>query len=470
MYKGNVAEKTPINQLEAIFHFPFYIFYQSTRGKPQRPNEEMEAFYREVTSEDTFTPEICSLLQEVDGHTERLSERIRLLILSHTQATDSIYAILTELHQQLLDKNLDKISDEVKIVLENWTLEWLFGDEAPNVAYPTGWFETVSLDTAKADVVKHLSPERVKGPEINYIPRMHYRELLAVHFFSGTRRDGDFQHWVSRIVTPEGLLITAISVDIIFDSQLGDLTNKDTQNRWISLALQGALAAVLMGPPCNTWSVSRWRSAYGLDEGPRPIRLQSCFFGLDSLSLREMRQVLLGNALLFFAFDMVYAMGIIKRVAILEHPDIPIHEARAPTIRHTGAFQALMKIPGTSVFTVHQGLFGAPSPKPTRLCITGDIACKEVFEQYSVFEMPAPMPMGKEGKQFATAKLKEYPSNLSAAMASCVSSWLSREAHFFTPESARSSSSEALKLAEPFRVDFSDLFTLGADTRGNANP
>ena len=440
-------------------------------GRPQRPTEEMEKYYREVTTEDSFTPELCTLLrhcaEDLTMRPTDIAERIRRLILEQTQSSEATWLIVQTVHQQLVSQNLTTLGEAVHVVLENWTIDGLFGNEAKNVSFPKGWFETTSAETIKADVTRNLNSSCVKGPQINYIPRIHYKELLAVHFFSGTRREGDFQQWVSHIVAPAGLLITAISVDIIFDGKLGDLTNKDTQQRWISLALQGALAAVLLGPPCNTWSVSRWRSAYGLDSGPRPVRLLTCFFGMGSLSLREIRQVLLGNALLFFAFDMVYAMGIIQRVAILEHPDIPFREERAPTIWNTGAFQALKQIPGTKVISIHQGLFGAVSPKPTRLCITGDIEdCLDIFNRFSVYPMPPPMTMRKDGKQFATAQLKEYPSNLSAAMAGCVSSWLAREAKFFNPDATLEPSLAAQELAEPFRVDFSDLLTLGADTRG----
>ena len=192
-------------------------------GKPPQPTEEMEKHFREMMTEDAFTPALCHLLQEcAEDHTrcsEDITEHIRQLILSQTQSSESVHAILQTVHQQLLSKNLVLLGGAVQFVLENWTTEWLFGDEAKQVSYPKGWFETTSAEAIKADVVRNLTTANTKGPDINYIPRIHYKELLAVHFFSGTRREGDFQQWVSRIVVRAGLLLTLQSLLTSFLTQ-----------------------------------------------------------------------------------------------------------------------------------------------------------------------------------------------------------------------------------------------------------
>ena len=238
--------------------------------------------------------------------------------------------------------------------------------------------------------------------------------------------------------------------------------------KWISLALTGAIISALLGPPCNTWSVSRWRSLQGLDRGPRPVRFQDSVFGAKSLRLREIRQVLLGNALLFFAFDMVLALGLLKRVAILEHPDIPMKDDNIPTIWRTGAFSAIRRLPGIQVLQIHQGLLGAVSPKPTRLCVTGGVNCQTHVDRHSVYQMPPPLHMQREGAQFSTAKLKEYPSHLCAAFADAVQEWMDLNCQNFTPEAATTFTHATLELVDPFRVDYTDLFAYGADTRGRA--
>ena len=65
--------------------------------------------------------------------------------------------------------------------------------------------------------------------------------------------------------------------------------------------------------------------------------------------------------------------------------------------------------------------------------------------------------------------MKEYPSGLSAAMADCVEEWLYKEIPRFDPgdgSSLRGKPMRTLELVEPFRIDFSELHTFGADTRG----
>ena len=81
--------------------------------------------------------------------------------------------------------------------------------------------------------------------------------------------------------------------------------------------------------------------------------------------------------------------------------------------------------------------------------------------------MPPPLRMQKEGSHFATAKLKEYPSALAAAMADCVGEWILRELPRFDPCTALDLSRESLELVDPFRVDYCGVHTFGADTRGH---
>jgi len=77
--------------------------------------------------------------------------------------------------------------------------------------------------------------------------------------------------------------------------------------------------------------------------------------------------------------------------------------------------------------------------------------------------------MQKEGANFATAKLKEYPSHLCSAFADAVQDWIDFECHNFVPEAAQSFATATAELVDPFRVDYTDLFEIGADTRGRAN-
>lgn len=436
--------------------------------------KEMENFYREQTCNDTLTPALQVLLQSLDGDADADAvsdaEEIRQLLLRQLMAADDLHRILTLNLERCSSQADHRQADAILQVLNNWTADWFFGNQLDDVTYPQKDYETVSMVTLKSAAMQEASYERLGGPNANHIPRVFYRELFAIHFFSGTRREGDFQQWIGTLTVPGGFLLTPISVDILFNDRLGDLTNRETQKKWMALALTGAIIAALMGPPCNTWSVSRWRYLLGLDRGPRPVRFHDSVFGASSLRLREIRQVLLGNSLLFFAFDMVLALGLLRRVAILEHPDIPTADDKIPTIWRTGAFSAIRRLPGVQVLQIHQGVLGAVSPKPTRLCVTGGVNCQTHIDRHSVFCMPPPLHMQREGAQFSTAKLKEYPSHLCAAFADAVQEWLDLHCCNFDSDSASTFTQATLELVDPFRVDYTGLFAYGADTRGRAEP
>ena len=433
--------------------------------------EEMEKHYATVMSQDTFTPTLCELVSNASRESLRnpsmLAEQIRQAIVTQLVATEDIYNSLVEMQRALQDRTLTEQASGIEYVLQNWTAEWIFAENFNEVTYPRGWMSSTSLTTGKAEALQQACTDSIQPPTSDYVPRIRFKEVLAVHFFSGTRRSGDFQEWVAKIEVPENIVLTPVSVDIVFDGRLGDLTNPESQAKWLNLAYCGIMVAALLGPPCNTWSVSRWRALTADDQGPRPVRFLHCYYGAASLRLREIRQVVFGNSLLFFAFDIVMALGLTKRVAILEHPD----EATwldIPSIWTTNAFKVISKLPGVRILQIRQGIFGAPSPKPTRLCVTGGISCENHFDRHGTFDMPPPMRMQKEGRHFSTAKLKEYPSALAAAMADCVGEWLLRELPRYDPCTAQNLTRESLELVDPFRVDYSGIHAFGADTRGHS--
>ncbi len=73
------------------------------------------------------------------------------------------------------------------------------------------------------------------------------------------------------------------------------------------------MVAFLAGPPCETWSRARFQaldpeSNFG-KKGPRPLRSATELWGLPSLQLRQLMQILFGNTLLTFAIELAAAMA-----------------------------------------------------------------------------------------------------------------------------------------------------------------
>ena len=391
------------------------------------------------------------------------AQAIRDLILTSVVATDDVW---NELAWASHSPNIQPhAADAIYTVTSNWSISWLFNNEEDTVQWPKGSFRCINHNELKASLFDGR-PLQIVGPALEAPPKC-LSEVFVIHFFSGLRRTGDIQSWISAAGNIGGVMITAISVDIIFDSDRGDLSRVDTQERWLTFLKRATVAGVYFGPPCNTWSVSRWRAVSCDDGGPRPIRTLQHPFGLLALRLRELKEVILGNSLLFFAILAALIQGLMARVSVIEHPE-PRDKTKYPSIWYLPAFGALRRLPGFEEVTLFQGYFGAISPKPTRFGITGCESPEALLNEFRVTEiLPPPLAMGRTSGEFSTAQLKEYPAGLSRGLAELSLQWIR---HRYAEQEERSSMDETLRpLVTPFLVDCTDVFQRGADTRGTVD-
>ena len=79
----------------------------------------------------------------------------------------------------------------------------------------------------------------------------------------------------------------------------------------------------------------------------------------------------------------------------------------------------VLSLPGMRLVHLCQGLFGAPSPKPTTLLVLGMPLLELQLNACRVArELPAGSSVGRDQNgQFRTAPLKEYPPSMCRAMA-----------------------------------------------------
>ena len=126
------------------------------------------------------------------------------------------------------------------------------------------------------------------------IPRAFTKDRVFLHFFSGRRRPGDIQFFLDQVAI-EGVVLHVVSLDIIIDEHLGDLSQIETRKFWLGAMARGWVIAMLAGPPCNTWSRARAHQVPGGHRQPRPVRSGQQLWGLSCLSLRELRDVQMGN-------------------------------------------------------------------------------------------------------------------------------------------------------------------------------
>ena len=254
-------------------------------------------------------------------------------------------------------------------------------------------------------------------------------------------------------------------MDIIFHSQRGDLTSATSQQRWINFLKTACVCAIYLGPPCSTWSISRWRHIWEDDGGPRPTRSVDEPYGLASMGIGELRDIILGNTLLLFAFTAMLVQASFDRIGVLEHP-APRDMEKFPCIWGVAAFHHLLRFANLRQVDIFQGLFGAISPKPTRLAICGHPSPDDHMDRFRITDtLPPPLKMGWQKEQgFSTSQLKEYPTAMARGLAGLAESWI--QSHCSEDTCVEPVTPTDTELVEPFKVDLVGLFSRGADTRG----
>ena len=96
------------------------------------------------------------------------------------------------------------------------------------------------------------------------------RVFIVVLYFSGERRERDIEHWlydIHRELNP-AMIIFVLSIEIARDPEW-DLAHPRTAACLHALADGGYIDIVGGGPPCSTFSISRFNDS---QPGPRPVR------------------------------------------------------------------------------------------------------------------------------------------------------------------------------------------------------
>ena len=254
------------------------------------------------------------------------------------------------------------------------------------------------------------------------VPRVHYRERVILHAFSGRRRPGDVQWFIEHMeqTNPE-VIFTVISVDIVIDSQLGDVTKQSTKSFWIRATADGLVRGFLGGPPCETWSIARGREIKQTSlhrRAPRVLRDALTLWGFHSMSLREKSQIMVGNELLLFAICIMIMLAIGGGYGLLEHPKCP-QAPDAASIWRLPIMKLAMSLPGMTTIDFSQGLLGAASSKPTTfLTLNMPSMLHRLHRHRLTSSLPYGGSIGVDASGFfKTGGLKEYPPALCRAIA-----------------------------------------------------
>ena len=249
-------------------------------------------------------------------------------------------------------------------------------------------------------------------------PQSLTRQKILLHAFAGRRRRGDIEWYLDLLSQQlEGCVILTVSIDIVIDSVHGDIAKEETRVMWLHHIRQGHVAGFIAGPPCNTWSRVRAVQLAG-HKGPRVIRTPDAPWGLNELRLGELHQVTIGTILLGFAFECMLAMAMYSGSGLLEHPKDSEDESTV-SIWRLPILRLLLQFPGMRLIHLSQGLFGAPSPKPTTLLVLRlPTLERSLHEGMLCSKLIFGTTTGKDDKgNFNTAPLKEYPPGFCRAIA-----------------------------------------------------
>ena len=314
------------------------------------------------------------------------------------------------------------VEQTIRLAMARCSYEWICPDLLD--AQPTFW----NHQTAEAQLAEIPLEHWQRCPSPTTGPCFY--QPVFLHLFSGRRRSGDFQDKLEQMdFSSVGWHPVVISMDVVLDAKWGNALDKTTQQFWLDLAKRGAIAGLLAGPPCETWSVSRERFWKEL-VGPRPLRRQSCLWGLPSLSLGEARQLLVSNGLLMFALQLFLELWIRGQWAALEHPAHPDSERfrDAPSIWDLAILKLLCGLPHVQLATILQGYLGALSPKPTSILLSHSVHFEDFAKKFYVRStLPPAVTMGRSnGGLYNTAPLKEYPAALNDCLAAAWHEWLLR--------------------------------------------
>ena len=237
---------------------------------------------------------------------------------------------------------------------------------------------------------------------------------VYLHLFSGRRRQHDFAHWIDAMAQQNGRHCMAVSLDIVYGA---DLTCQKQFKWWIDQIRKGAIAGILDGPPCESWSVSRHKAEE--DGGPEPIRNSQHPWGKPDLANRLLQQRNVANILMLAMLEIMVECAIVGVPGLMEHPaEISLHtrktgkHAAPATIWKTDHMQKILQIPGTRLQHINQGEFGGYSKKPTTMLVCAQPTFEEIHQLRRIERTHSRQHslQGKEqtdkGMQFKTARAK----------------------------------------------------------------
>lgn len=238
-------------------------------------------------------------------------------------------------------------------------------------------------------------------------------------FIRGTRY-GDVHAWTEEFARFYGFRIQIIPLDIIYAHPLCNMMLSTTRDFWQKQISDGRLLGVILAPPCESWSVARWRAVHLKDGGPAPIRTLAHPWGAPNARFSQLHQVEVATDLLMVALLFAMVATRFGLSFVLEHPAEPMAVPLAASIWRLGIVKEILAMKNIRLHRILQGYFGAPSAKPTFFMAHALPALDVTFSFWGHQYFPGRPWITLAGKgddnQWLTTKAKAYPSRLNAAL------------------------------------------------------
>ena len=239
---------------------------------------------------------------------------------------------------------------------------------------------------------------------------------LIVHLYSGRRRTGDFQWWYEALSGCDSPA-QVFSLDTAIHDSV-NVHHVDLWNFLLQAAGSGCIEAILLGPPCETWSAARTHQLAD-QRGPRPLRNRDCPWGMAMRTWKELAQLEVGTCLLLKGLLLAIMTASCGGAAVMEHPAEPA-DVSAASVWRTAILHLLLDLmPMFELHTCEQWRHGARGVKPTSfLYANTDLPRWLRAWEDQTATRPCQGLIGKDAQgRYRTMAAKEYPSRLNAGLA-----------------------------------------------------
>lgn len=193
--------------------------------------------------------------------------------------------------------------------------------------------------------------------------------FACIYFFAGVLRKFDIRFWMEQLCTKHKFRLHMVEVDLLRPGSNNDLAIESTQTEWLDKL--GNFNAVLVTPPCSSYSRATWAN----NRGPCPVRSALFPRGFPWLNSTNKARAELGNILCDFCWTVLERVHSIKTQcnisSFAEHPeDLGRVRHREPgavpgSIWQSERFAELVKL-GWWSGAYKQDVYGALTAKPTR--------------------------------------------------------------------------------------------------------